>query len=197
MINIDEVHRLVSIFYQPEFKTFYVNSVDGEKFTMPTGVFVSLGITTSMEVLNSIKDVINTSDEYSAELVEIVSKRVSGIQYMNLVTKIGPTQYKAQLDEKTPTFGKVEAEEELERLRKESGNFEVAPAFMENINEITSLKRVIDKLDQIDGGWENHRIIKRSDGYGFYHLHVNYEKRDGLEYRVGIYVTPKNEGKTN
>ena len=108
MISIEEVHKLVSIFYQPEFKTFYVNSSDGEKFTMPSGVFVSLGITTSMEVLKSIRDVINTGDEYSAELVEIVSKRIAGTQYMNSVTRNNLEEnYKAKVESPENTLDEL------------------------------------------------------------------------------------------
>lgn len=201
MISIEEVHKLVSIFYQPEFKTFYVNSSDGEKFTMPSGVFVSLGITTSMEVLKSIRGVINTGDEYSAELVEIVSKRIAGTQYMNSVTRHNlEEQYKAKVESPENTLDELGAKKELERLGKivqDSSNDFLDDNIQKVIIDYNSLKKVVEKLDHISGGWDNHRIVYRGEsGYGFYHLLVNYEKRNDLEYRVGIYVTQKNEGRT-
>ena len=93
-INRDKVHSLVEVFYQPSFKTFYVNSVDGETFVKPVGVFVSLGITTSLKVLEDIKNIISGSEGYSATLAEIKSKKVAG-QFLNTVTcTTGPKQYK-------------------------------------------------------------------------------------------------------
>ena len=49
---------IVELFYQPPFKIFNVNSVDGETLVRPFGYFISLGITTSFDILKNIRDLI-------------------------------------------------------------------------------------------------------------------------------------------
>ena len=82
-VHKDRIHELVEIFYQRRFKTFYVNSENGKTFSTPSGVFVSLGITTPLRVLWDMQKVL--SQEYNACLAEIKSDIVGG-QYMNIVT---------------------------------------------------------------------------------------------------------------
>ena len=86
IIDKDQIHELVGLFYTTPYKTFYVNSVDGKSFTKPTGVFVSLGITTSLKSIEGIKDILNNYQGFSAEVVEIKSTKVSG-QFLNVISK--------------------------------------------------------------------------------------------------------------
>ena len=83
-VHKDKIHELVEVFYQRRFKTFYVNSTDGKTFTTPSGVFVSLGITTPMRVLWDMQKVLETQG-YNTCLAEIKSDIIGG-QYMNIVT---------------------------------------------------------------------------------------------------------------
>ena len=81
----DKIHNLVSVFYRNTFKTFYVNSYDGEEFEKPFGIFVSLGITTSLKTLNDIKEIIEDNG-FNATLAEISSKRRTS-QFLNTIIR--------------------------------------------------------------------------------------------------------------
>ena len=52
MIDKDKIHNLVGVFYQPTFKTFFINSVDGETFIKPIGIFVSLKNNKAYDISN-------------------------------------------------------------------------------------------------------------------------------------------------
>lgn len=187
-INRDKVHSLVEVFYQPSFKTFYVNSVDGETFVKPVGVFVSLGITTSLKVLEDIKNIISGSEGYSATLAEIKSKKVAG-QFLNTVTcTTGPKQYKiTNLSE--DIMGEEESKAELERMKNLMNPSQDLDILKEYAPKISRLQDLIDKLTSTHG-WDAHLIQKKASGdYQIFHQYINYKKEGELEYRVGIFVT--------
>lgn len=187
-INRDKVHSLVEVFYQPSFKTFYVNSVDGETFVKPVGVFVSLGITTSLKVLEDIKNIISGSEGYSATLAEIKSKKVAG-QFLNTVTcTTGPKQYKiTNLSE--DIMGEEESKAELERMKNLMNPSQDLDILKEYAPKISRLQDLIDKLTSTHG-WDAHLIQKKASGdYLIFHQYINYKKEGELEYRVGIFVT--------
>ena len=187
-INRDKVHSLVEVFYQPSFKTFYVNSVDGETFVKPIGVFVSLGITTSLKVLEDIKNIIAGSEGYKAVLAEIKSKKVAG-QFLNTVTStIDPKQYKIEnLSEDIMNEGESRAE--LERMKGMMDPSQDLDILKEYAPKISRLQDLMDKLTSTHG-WDAHLIQKeRSGDYRIFHQYINYKKEGDLEYRVGIFVT--------
>ena len=87
MIEKSRIQELIKVFYQQPFKIFYVNSVDGETFIKPTGLFISLGLTTSMRTIEGLRDVIsNTYPESNPLVVELSSKCMTGDQYLNTIT---------------------------------------------------------------------------------------------------------------
>lgn len=189
-INREKIHDLVEVFYQPTFKTFYINSTNGTTFIKPIGVFVSLGITTSMKVLEDIKSIINSTEEYEATIVEISSKRVAG-QFLNtIINREDPKQYKLTsfseniMDEKKSK----EKLEEMKNLMSPEQDLEVLRTYAPRISRLQDL---IDKLTTTNG-WDAHLIQEKDDGeYRIYHQYVNYRKDGDIEYRVGIYVKEK------
>lgn len=187
-INRDKVHSLVEVFYQPSFKTFYVNSVDGETFVKPIGVFVSLGITTSLKVLEDIKNIIAGSEGYKAVLAEIKSKKVAG-QFLNTVTStMDPKQYKIEnLSEDIMNEGESRAE--LEKMKGMMDPSQDLDILKEYAPKISRLQDLMDKLTSTHG-WDAHLIQKEKSGdYRIFHQYINYKKEGDLEYRVGIFVT--------
>lgn len=189
-INREKIHDLVEVFYQPTFKTFYINSTNGTTFIKPIGVFVSLGITTSMKVLEDIKSIINSTEEYEATIVEISSKRVAG-QFLNtIINRVDPKQYRLTdfsddiMDEKKSK----EKLEEMKNLMSPEQDLEVLRTYAPRISRLQDL---IDKLTTTNG-WDAHLIQEKDDGeYRIYHQYVNYRKDGDIEYRVGIYVKEK------
>lgn len=190
-IDREEIHDLVEVFYQPTFKTFYVNSTDGITFEKPIGVFVSLGITTSLKVLNDIKNVINNSEDYNAILVEISSKKIAG-QFLNAVTDREPKQYELS-NFSDDILDKEKTLEELKRLSDliKEGSDQSLKNLKEFAPKINRLNDLSNKLTSTDG-WNAHLIQKTENGdYRIFHKFVNYKKENDIEYRIGIYVTKK------
>lgn len=189
-VSRDKIHSLVEVFYQPPFKTFYVNSVDGETFVKPIGVFVSLGITTSLKVLEDIRGIIDETKEYSAVLSEISSKKIAG-QFLNTVVKTGnPRQYKiTKLSDSI--LDEEKAREELQKMKSLMDPSQDLETLKEYAPKISRLQDLIDKLTST-GGWDAHLIQKEDNGeYRIFHQYINYKKEDEVEYRIGIFVTEK------
>lgn len=187
-INRDKIHSLVEVFYQPPFKTFYINSVDGETFVKPIGVFVSLGITTSLKVLDDIKEVINETKEYNAVLSEISSKKVAG-QFLNTVIKTdNPRQYKIKKFS-DQILNEEKSRAELQRIKSLMDPSQSLETLKEYAPKISRLQDLIDKLTSTNG-WDAHLIQKDDNGeYRIFHQYINYKKEGDVEYRIGIFVT--------
>lgn len=201
-INRDDVRSLVEVFYQPPFKTFYVNSIDGREFTKPVGIFVSLGITTSLKTIDNICDIINNSEKYSAKVVEIASKRISG-QFLNYVTTENPEQIHIDtiqqgvlflndrdkgeklIDQK---FSKIELEHMKDLMHPDQD----ISTLQTYAPKIKSLESLISQIENDPEGWNGYWILKRADGsYKLFHRYINYSNMGDVEYRVGIFVTLK------
>lgn len=194
MINRDKVHELVGIFYQPTYKTFYINSPDGKTVTEPLGVFVSLGITTSRKTLDNICSIISSNKEYTATVVEISSQKV-GDQYINTVVEnpeSKPKQYRLT-DIPEDTMDKSQALEELERMKNLMTPESDLDVLTKYGSRVQRLQYLVDKLNE-SNGWGSHVIQQCGDSdYRIYHLLVNYVKRDEIEYRIGILVNEKKD----
>lgn len=186
-INKDKIQNLVSVFYRNTFKIFYINSCDGENFVKPFGVFVSLGITTSMKTLNDIKDIIR-SNGYNACLAEISSKKSSG-QYLNTLSTVdGIKQYDSEVCEDENYMDKKKAESRLLELRSQITSEQDLQLLKELVPKISHLEDIINKLNS-NFGWDTHQIKESGNNYQLYHKLVNYKKEGEIEYRIGIYVS--------
>jgi hypothetical protein len=187
MVSREKVYELVSMFYQSKFKTFYINSLDGEEFVQPTGVFVSLGMTTSLDQLNNITNAINVCDKYTAKLVEIKSEKRDGI-FINTVTSETPTQYGiGETQEKLLNL--EETEELIKKLNEQllSANAAEMNILGKRLRRLMYLKSQLDSTE----GWDIHAIQDLGDDFKIYHLKVNYKKESDTEYRIGILVNEK------
>lgn len=183
----EKIHEIVEVFYQPTFKTFYVNSVDEETFIKPIGVFVSLGITTSPKVIESIGEVIAGYD-YDTRIVEISSRKING-QFLNTITSENPSQY--VIEDSDDTLGKEKASAELSRLKAYMDPSEDLETIQTYAPKIQKLQELIDELNRTSDGWDNH-VIKIEDGdYKIYHKQVNYKNTGDVEYRIGIFVSSR------
>ena len=192
-IHKDRIYELVEIFYQRKFKTFYVNSTDGKTFSTPSGVFVSLGITTPLRVLKDMQKVLN--EEYNARLAEIKSNIVGG-QYLNIVTEkkeedidqyiISEDQYPEK------TLNEVETKELYEMLKSKLVSETPVELIREIGPKVSKLRQIIQFLDSSD--WDRHLVqCDEDENYKIFHTKVNYWKDldSGSEYRIGVYVTEK------
>lgn len=193
-INREKIKELVEIFYQPVFKTFYINSLDGITLVKPDSVFVSLGMTTSMKGIEGMRDIIESSGGYEAEIVEISSRKILG-QFINKVTKKSPSQYEVtELPE--GVMDRDKALEEVENLREMLSVDQDISILNKVAPKVNQLQKMINKFDQ-QGLWEEQYILKPEDEsgceYKVFLKHVNYRQdpNTGLEYRIGILVREK------
>lgn len=189
MISRQKIHRLVESVYNYIFKVFnVVESTD--KPNNLVGVFVSLGITTQLETIRSIKDIFDNMKEYSAKVVEIVSEKV-GNTYVNTVHEdVNPGQYRLkELPE--DLMNREEAVSELERMQEKINPQNDLDSLVKCGVKVQKLKDLIGKLDE-SNKWDSHLIQRLGDcDYRIFHLDLNYERRGDLEYRVGILISEK------
>lgn len=182
-LDKDRIHELTEIFYQkPPFKTFYVNSTDGSTFVKPLGVFISLGITTSMKVLTDLRDILDKTPDLRASIVEIKSIKVAG-QYLNQVITVDPKQYEVSPDSvPNEVLSKDKAYQVMDEL-VESGK----------IQEARKLQETINRVSESSSPWIDQEIMRTENGgYRIFHHLTNYKKIDDVEYRLGIYVEENN-----
>lgn len=186
-INKESIHELVEVFYQPTFKTFYVNSSDGNTFQKPLGVFVSLGITTSLRVLRDIKDILDRSKGLSACLAEIKSIKVAK-QFINTVVNDDEStisQYKMKIFPEN-CYGRDESLAYLESLKATlSVGLGDLSLYAMKISKLTDM---IEKLELNPFGWDEHLIHEVDGDFRVFHRFVNYQVSDNAEFRIGIYV---------
>lgn len=189
MISRQKIHRLVESVYNYTFKVFnVVESTD--KPNKSIGVFVSLGITTQLDTIRSIKDIFDNMKEYSAKVVEIVSEKV-GDTYVNTVhEEVNPGQYRLkELPE--DLMNREEAVSELEGMKEKINPQNDLDLLVKCGVKVQKLKDLIEKLDE-SSKWDSHLIQRLGDcDYRIFHLDLNYERRGDLEYRIGILISEK------
>jgi hypothetical protein len=192
MMTKEKLRDLISVFYRNTFKIFYINSQDGETFTKPLGMFISLGITTSPIILENIKDVLE-SNGYNATISEISSKRFGG-QFLNTVTtKSSPNQYElTEFDDNI--LDRTKATSLLKELKDEINQDQDLEVLKQLVPKVARLEELINKLDRTSG-WDLHLIQRciseesKIESFNIFHKFVNYKQVDGVEYRLGIYVS--------
>lgn len=188
-INKGSIQELVSVFYRNTFKMFYINSTDGENFSNPSGIFISLGITTSPTVLEDIKSIL-ISNGYNAVISEIVSKKVAG-QFMNILTENEPNQYELTEFEDN-ILDRDKALQVLEELKNKVNPEQDLEELKVLVPKLSRLEELINKLDH-NNGWSIHLIQETDKTFNLFHRFVNYKKENELEYRIGIYVSECNK----
>ena len=193
MTTKERLRDLVSVFYRSTFKIFYINSQDGETFTKPTGFFVSLGITTSPSILENMKDILE-SNGFNAKVCELSSKKFGG-QYLNTITSEPfPKQYELTV------FGDDILDHDkavnlLEEIKGRINNDQDIEMLKILVPKASRLEELINKLDRTSG-WDlhmiQHNILGDVENFNILHKFVNYKLVDGVEYRLGIYVSESN-----
>jgi hypothetical protein len=190
MVSRENVNELVSIFYQKtKYKLFNVNSTNGEEFTKPFGIFISLGMTTSLKQIQDITSAISHCKGYTARVAELGSIKIGGI-YLNYLTGTDPIQqYPLDEGDNKGLMNRDEVLETISQLVERSKNPETSQTeLIEISSKLNKLTYLNNQLEE-SGGWGTHAI--REDGeYKIYHLRLNYKKDpdSNIEYRIGIFV---------
>lgn len=190
MVNREEVNELVNIFYhKTKYKLFNVNSVNGEEFTKPLGIFVSLGMTTSLKQIQDITSAISHCKGYTARVAELGSIKIGGI-YLNYLTGADPIQqYPLDGGSNEGLMNRDEVLETISKLVERSKDLNTSQAELVEISgKLNKLTYLNNQLEESDG-WGTHAIMEDGD-YKIYHLRLNYKKDpdSNIEYRIGIFV---------
>jgi len=191
MVNREDVNEIVSIFYQKtKYKLFNVNSTDGEEFTKPLGIFVSLGMTTSLKQIQDITSAISRCKGYTARVAELGSIKIGGI-YLNYLTKVDSIQqYPLDEEEDDKLMNRDEVLEMISKLVDQSKDPNASQSELIEISgKLNKLTYLNNQLEESDG-WGTHAIREEDEDYKIYHLRLNYKKDpdSNIEYRIGIFV---------
>ncbi len=192
-VDKDKIKEIVSVFYQAPFKVFYVNSEDGETFSVSenTRVFVSLGLSSPHQTLIDIKNILKSSG-YKVRLAELKSIR-NGNQFVNSITDKEEDQISMySLEFPEGSYDKNGTDELLESLIKSCKNPDGTiqeTGIKDLIREIQSIKELQLKLNT-SNGWDSAAIIKDDNGdYKIFRKNSNFlQMPDDVSYRIGIYV---------
>lgn len=193
MINKKQVEELVSIFYQPTFKVFYINADHEYNLVKPTGVFVSLGLTSTLSTIDSVRQSLEGLGKgYVTSFAVLATKRANG-NFLNKIEKCMELEEVEQFKLDSFPDNLIEREESIKLL----GNLKAELDKHQNLNDVIGLAPKVHKLEslinKIDGelGWERYSIVPDSstNSYMLFHRFVNYTRKDDIEYRIGIYVT--------
>lgn len=187
MIDAIKIQRLVGSIYKNTFKVFEVNSPPGES----NSVFVSLGITTQIETIEKIKEILGSLGKYETRLVELESRK-NEKGFINTISQnTNPSQYKLE-DLPDNLMSREEAYFEISRLRNEIDPVNSSLSSIVKCGvAVQKLQALLDKLDDTDK-WDSHMIQRLDDGnYRIFHLYVNYSKQGDLEKRIGILINEK------
>jgi len=153
------ISEIAYLFFRPrEFKVFEISS---------GGWFVSLGLTTSVETLEKLKNVYKNSDYgFESKLVRVRSVKSLSGSYINEVYDETPEKfYSGDLKPGYKVLG-IESKKDYPEIAK--------------------------SIEESPGSWNDHGILV-CDGKDpvVYYKRVNYKKLDdGTELRLGIYVNP-------
>jgi hypothetical protein len=189
MMNVDyrnTLREIVELFYQPPFKIFNVNSVDGETLVRPFGYFISLGITTSLDVLKNLRDLISKSDYgFEARLVELESIKSDDYgDFINVLSDLQEDEIKKYPGSSCPEDMKILGKEEAEKMLDELTTKINAGDYSLSVYR----QRLSDILKKIEN-WDDYGVQIKDGQLGIFHKFINYRKTDKSEFRIGIYVT--------
>lgn len=149
IISKEFVTRVVDSCYSSPYKIFTINSHDGYTLTKPLGLFVSLGITTSMNTMNQVADEISSQLRVSTCLAEISSRLINN-RYVNCIDKLDSDV--VQFNSGSMNEGLKLSADELrdfiaDTKAKIVKNVEDDLAVIELTNRLTKMIKVLNKLE--------------------------------------------------
>lgn len=161
MINKDLISRVVDDCYSSHYKIFSINSRDGINSGRSLGLFISLGITTSMTTIRMVMDRLkNQFPENNVVISEIESRLIDG-RYTNKISKsTNVTQYNSG----SIQYGKIISESELCELvsslkNKLLDNKDDDDLVLEYSCRISKVAKIINKISSSDTyNWEDYSV---------------------------------------
>lgn len=168
VITKELVTRLVDCCYPSPYKVFSINSLNGFTTIKPIGLFVSLGITSSMSTIKFVARELSRNLETHVDVVEIESRIINGV-YVNKISNHYPIQYEAGGFDNSLLLNRDKTIEMINGLKSDL----MYDIYDDNrskvlITKLHKLYKAMDKLDRTVGtDWDNHSITVMSSGNEF------------------------------
>lgn len=193
----NKIEKLIRAYHNSSAKFFYINSIDGETFSLPLGVFVSLDMTESLKTITDLSALINKivlpDLSLEASVVEIASKKVDSV-FMNTITKSDLEDISQHIssEEDLDLFQSLEeVDGEIEFLKNKILNEEKSLSARHTI----MLSQLINLRNKVceSNNWSIKKIQKLNESikgnyYRPFYTHINYKKEGDVEYRIGIFI---------
>lgn len=200
MISKEIVTRVVDSCYSSPYKVFTINSYDGYRVTKPLGLFISLGVTTSMKTMSIVLNELRSQLRCNVVLGEIASKYIDG-RYINNVVAQGDevTQYSSD----SITEGLRLTVDELrdfifDTKSKIVKNVDDDNMVIELTNRLTKMLKVLNKMESNPSLYQQANLIDDKGLFDIYVINnnVNYvqhqEELNGatmtIHKRIGILI---------
>lgn len=154
-LNRYEVDNILSSVYGSGYKIYTVNSRDGVKPSSPIGLFLSLGLTTSLSTMSKLILDLDKIFTGNKSISEVISYSPNMGKYINYVTK---KNVDYQFDSDYSLNHKLLNEKSAEKLLNElKSNIRNSKRIDTDCNRIYKLSSLIAKL-KVKYGWENYAI---------------------------------------
>ena len=188
-----EIESTVSLFYPATVKVYYVNSSKGVELTPPyERIFVSLGITTSIKMLEEVRNNLDSVSYLKATLATLHTIRTDSGRYCNEIIKIGDYTKDDQYSATKLSGG------EFEKILDRAASFDMYDELLhsEQVEVANELKTMIEHFDEKDCWDEMAVVFDIFEGIPFvkpFHRYINYHMDPSTksEYRIGILVEEK------
>lgn len=161
MINKDLISRVVDDCYSSPYKIFSINSRDGINSGRSLGLFVSLGITTSMTIIRMVMNRLkNQFPENNVAISEIESRLIDGRYTNKLSRSTNVTQYNSG----SIQCRKIISEDELCELvsslkNKILENKDNDKAVLEYSCRMSKVAKIINKIRSSDTyNWNDYSV---------------------------------------
>lgn len=201
MVSKEHLTRVVDSCYPSPYKIFSVNSTNGFTITKPLGLFVSLGITSSLSTMKHVASELNRCLGIHSKIIELESRIINGV-YVNVISDEYPIQYDSGSYDDSNLLNRDGVTDLINQLKSELmydiyDDEKAKPI----ISKLHKLYKALDKLDKSVGtDWENHSITILNSDTQFNVSVVNsrinyvaeYEDFNGMKLlvhkRIGIFV---------
>lgn len=159
MVNKELVTRVVDSCYPSPYKIFSVNSIDGFTVVKPLGLFVSLGITSSLNTIKYVSSELNRCLGIYPKIIELESRIINGV-YVNRISNEYPMQYESGSYDNSTLLNRDEVLNMINQLKSDL-MYDIYDDDKAKviITKLHKLYKALDKLDKTVGtDWDNHSI---------------------------------------
>lgn len=169
-VNKEMVTRVVDSCYSSPYKIFTINSYDGVHVVKPLGLFVSLGVTTTMRTMSIVLHELIDQLKVNASIAEISSRYVNNRYINNVITE--GSHVKQYDSESVPSNGLRLNLDELKDFifdtkSKIVKNVDDDSKVIELTNRLTKMIKVLNKMEKYPSSFPLANLVGINDNSNF------------------------------